>query len=751
VTRGASRYGPCRPTPDIRTMLQRSIYGLLLAALLVPAGLSAQKQLTNRDIWYSPVFSGDFVGGLASMNDGQHYTSLEEEGGKLVINRYAYRTGNKVETLVKGSELVPSGSKMPVDMEEYSFSGDERKLMIGTEGEALYRYSSFARNYVFDRTSRKLVPLSDPSGPKQRLATFSPDGSKAAFVRENDLYVVDLGTMKETRITSDGAWNKVINGATDWVYEEEFALVQGYAWSPGGTKILFLRSEESAVKEFFIPMYQDNLYPEEQRFKYPKAGEVNSIVSLLVYDIASGTTRTIPTTMEYIPRLGWTSSDDVLWFMRMDRLQRTKEIATVDLTQRSTDPIPTVVYKETSDTYVEVTDDLHFLGDGSGFVLTSEKNGWNHVYFVPMSGSPRTITTGDWDVVEVKGIEEKSKRVVFTAAKNSPLDQEVWSVGLDGKGLRQLSPLGGHNDAEFSTGMRYFINTRSTLNDPPTITLHEGSGKVVKTLKDNARLRRSVAEYGMVPREFFQMSTSDGITLNGWMMRPPNMERDKKYPVFMVQYSGPNSNEVGNDFGGRNQLWHSLLVQKGYIVACVDGRGTGRRGRDFRHVTYGQLGKYETEDQIAAAGWLAKQPYVDGTRIGIQGWSYGGYMSSLCITKGANVFKAAIAVAPVTNWRYYDTIYTERYMGLPKDNADGYDDNSPINHVDKLKGNYLLIHGTADDNVHYQNAAEMINALVKANKQFDQFSYPDKNHGIYGGTTRMHLYDLMTDWIMENL
>jgi dipeptidyl-peptidase-4 len=255
----------------------------------------------------------------------------------------------------------------------------------------------------------------------------------------------------------------------------------------------------------------------------------------------------------------------------------------------------------------------------------------------------------------------------------------------------------------------------------------------------------------MVPREFFQMSTSDGITLNGWMMRPPNMERDKKYPVFMVQYSGPNSNEVGNDFGGRNQLWHSLLVQKGYIVACVDGRGTGRRGRDFRHVTYGQLGKYETEDQIAAAGWLAKQPYVDGTRIGIQGWSYGGYMSSLCITKGANVFKAAIAVAPVTNWRYYDTIYTERYMGLPKDNADGYDDNSPINHVDKLKGNYLLIHGTADDNVHYQNAAEMINALVKANKQFDQFSYPDKNHGIYGGTTRMHLYDLMTDWIMENL
>jgi dipeptidyl-peptidase-4 len=331
------------------------------------------------------------------------------------------------------------------------------------------------------------------------------------------------------------------------------------------------------------------------------------------------------------------------------------------------------------------------------------------------------------------------------------MEQEVWSVGLDGKGLRQLSPIGGHSDAEFSTGFRYFINTRSTLNDPPVITLHEGSGKLVKELKKNERLRSAIADYGMVPREFFQMTTGDGLTLNGWMMRPANMERDRKYPVFMVQYSGPNSNEVGDQFGGRNHLWHSMLVQKGYIVACVDGRGTGRRGREFRHVTYGQLGKYETEDQIAAAAWLAKQPYVDASRIGIQGWSYGGYMSSLCITKGAGLFKAAIAVAPVTNWRYYDTIYTERYMGLPKDNAEGYDDNSPINHVDKLKGKYLLIHGTADDNVHYQNAAEMITALVKANKQFDQFAYPDKNHGIYGGTTRMHLYDLMTDWILENL
>lgn len=732
-------------------MLFRSSLLALTVASLLPHGLSAQKELTNRDIWASPAFSGEYVGGLASMNDGQHYTVLEADAMGQVISRHAYRTGNMVETLLRTNELFGGEGQAPLDIDGYSFSGDERKLMIESGSEGLYRYSYFAQHHIFDRTTRKLQPLSDPAGSKQRLATFSPDGSKAAFVRDNDLYIVDLATMQETRITNDGEWNKVINGATDWVYEEEFALVQGYQWSPKGSKLLYLRTDESAVKEFFIPMYQGNLYPEEQRFKYPKAGEDNSTVSLHVYEVATGTTRKIPNGMEYIPRLGWTSNDDVLWFMRMDRLQRTKEIATVDLAQRSVEPIPNVVYRETSDTYVEVTDDLHFLANGSGFVLSSEQSGWNHILYVPFGGKPRAITSGDWDVLEVKGIDERGKRVVFTAAKNSPMEQEVWSIGLDGKGLRQLSPQGGVNNAEFSTGFRFFINTRSTLNDPHVITLHEGSGKVVKTLKDNDRLRKTVAEFGMVKREFFQATNANGEPLNGWIMFPPNMERNTRYPVFMVQYSGPNSNQVGDEFGGRNQLWHSLLAQKGYIVACVDGRGTGHRGRDFRHMTYGQLGKYETEDQIAVAQWLGRQPYADPERIGIQGWSYGGYMSSLCITKGADVFKAAIAVAPVTNWRYYDTIYTERYMGLPQNNPDGYDDNSPINHVAKLKGKYLLIHGTADDNVHYQNAAEMVNALVRANKQFDQFAYPDRNHGIYGGTTRMHLYDMMTDWIVKNL
>nr|MDQ3100311.1 prolyl oligopeptidase family serine peptidase [Bacteroidota bacterium] len=473
-----------------------------------------------------------------------------------------------------------------------------------------------------------------------------------------------------------------------------------------------------------------------------------------VYDIAAATTTNIPLGAEgevYIPRLGWTANNDVLWFMRMNRLQNEKMISTVNLAQRSREPIPEIIYSEKSKTYIEVTDDLFFLQNGSGFVLTSEKGGWNQLWHVPIGGEAKALTPADHDVIEVKGIDEKNKRVIFTMVGAAPENQEVNAVPLAGGKIARLSPEGGHSDAEFSTGFRYFINTRSTLNTPPVITLHDGKGKQVKVLKDNEKLKTALDEFGMVKREFFQFKSDADVELRGWIMRPPNSKEGQKYPVLMTQYSGPNSNEVLDQFAGRDHLWHSLLAKKGYIVACVDGRGTGHRGSEFRHMTYRELGKYETEDQIAAAKWLGQQAYVDPARIGIQGWSYGGYMSALCITKGADVFKAAIAVAPVSNWRFYDTIYTERFMGLPQDNAKGYDDNSPINHVDKLKGNFLLVHGLADDNVHFQNSSEMVLALVKANKPFDQFMYPDKNHGIYGGTTRMHLFEMMTQWLEENL
>lgn len=723
---------------------------------IAPAKPGSHRALTNQVIWSGRTFSTDMVGGLASMNDGEHYTAVESDGGTTVLARYAYRTGERVDILVKQDELVAPGSKEPVELGDYAFSADEQKLMIGADAEPIYRYSSQAHNYVFDRKSKKLVPLSDVSASKQRLATFSPDGSKAAFVRDNDLYVVDLAGMTETRVTTDGAWNKVLNGATDWVYEEEFALVQGYAWSPDGNKLLYLRSDESNVPEFDLTLYKDQLYPSEYRFKYPKAGEANSLVSLHVYDIPTKSTTTVPLGTDdpetYVPRLGFTPKG-APWFMRMNRLQNEKLILQVELPPPGTRALPklTELYREKSNTYVEVTDDLHFLSDGSGIILTSEQSGWNHVYHVPFGGKPKALTMGGWDVLDIVGVDEKNKRVVFNAAKSSPRNTDVLAVPLSGKGIMALSPTGGSNRAEFSTGMRYFINTRSTTNSAPVVTLHDGKGKLVKTLKDNASLTEAMSNYAFQPVEAFSAEVSPGVTLEGWMIRPPGFDPGRRYPVLVTQYSGPNSHDSGDSWGGRNGVWYQLLAHKGYIVVCADPRGTGHRGRDFRHITYGQLGKYEVEDHINLAKWLQQQSYVAADRIGIWGWSYGGYMSSLCITKGADVFKAAIAVAPVTNWRYYDTIYTERYMGLPKDNGNGYDDNSPINHVERLKGNYLLIHGLADDNVHYQNAAEMVNALVKANKRFDQFMYPDKNHGIYGGNTRLHLFEMMTTWLERNL
>lgn len=724
-------------------------------AAIAPVQPGSHKALTNELIWSGRTFSTEMVGGLASMNDGEHYTVVERDGDETVLARYAYRTGQRVDILLRQGELARADNDTPLDLGSYSFSGDERKLMIADAEEPIYRYSSMAHHYVFDRDTRRLAPLTDVTKAKQRLATFSPDGSKAAFVRDNDLYVVDLATLKETRMTTDGEWNKILNGATDWVYEEEFTLVQGYAWSPDGSKILYLRSDESDVPEFDMAMYQGQLYPSEYRFKYPKAGEANSVVSLHVFDIPSGSTTDVPLGVDgeaYVPRIGFTAKGEP-WFMRMNRLQNEKLILTVQLPPPGSRALPTLqeVYREKSGTYVEVTDDLHFLKDGSGFILTSEQSGWNHVYHVPFGGKPKPLTSGAWDVLEVKGIDERNKRVVFTAAKSGIRSVDVLAVPLSGKGIITLSPMGGTNDAEFSTGFRYFINTRSTNNNVPVVTLHEGNGKQVKVLKDNAALAEAMRAHAVQPVLDFAAEVSPGLTLHGWMIRPPGFQEARRYPVLVTQYSGPNSHDGGDRFGGRNALWYQLLAHKGYIVVCVDPRGTGHRGKELRHITYGQLGKYEVEDHIALAKWLQQQPYVAPDRIGIWGWSYGGYMSSLCITKGAEVFKAAIAVAPVSNWRYYDTIYTERYMGLPKDNASGYDDNSPINHVGKLKGNYLLIHGLADDNVHYQNAAEMVNALVKQNKQFDQFMYPDRNHGIYGGNTRLHLFQMMTEWLERKL
>ncbi|MFN3917944.1 MAG: S9 family peptidase [Flavobacteriales bacterium] len=724
-----------------------------LLVVLTFSSTAQKRDLTVKDIWASPQFYQDNLYGVRSMNNGEHFTLLEK--GDIV--QYAYKNFSKVKTLVTGSQLIPTGSKTPVSIEDYSFNPTETKVLISTETESIYRHSNKAYYYIYDIKTGQTVPLSDNKLGKQRLAVFSPTNNRIAFVRENNVFIKDLDTDKEIQVTHDGKINEIINGATDWVYEEEFSFDNGIYWNNDGTMLAFYRFDESKVKQFQMAMY-GSLYPYQYTFKYPKAGEDNSIVSVHIYDYNENYTTTFRTGIEddiYFPRIKWTSNSGVLAVFKINRLQNSLEIFTGNFSpnrSKSAAIQTKVVYKETSQTYVDIHDNTHFLTDGKTFLWTSEKSGYNHIYTVDMETSKTfQITKGDFDVTEVYGINEQTKKIYYQAAEDSPMERHVYSINLDGTGKQKLTLQKGTNDAQFSSNFSYFINKHSDANTPLTVTLNQSNGKLIKVLKDNKELRNRLEQYNLSKMEFTTIKNDEGTAMNSWIIKPINFDEKKKYPVFMYVYGGPGINTVNDSWGGPNYMWYQLLAQKGYMVVSVDARGTGYRGEEYKHCTYKQLGKYETEDQIAAAKHLGTLPYVDKSRIGIMGWSYGGYMSSLCITKGADVFKTAIAVAPVTNWRYYDNIYTERFMRTPQENGKNYDENSPINHVSKLKGNYFLIHGSADDNVHYQNAMEMINALVAANKQFDMFIYPDRNHGIYGGNTRNHLFTMMLNYILEKL
>ena len=709
-------------------------------AVLTSVCVGAQ-EITIEDIWKKGTFSWDVVCGLRSMNDGEHYTALKYGSEGVMVLQYSNASGEVVDTLVTDAHIDGAS------IQSYSFSDDEKQMMIATEVEGVYRYSTREVNYIFDRATKETAPLSNG---KQMFATFSPNGAKVAFVRNNNLFVKDLESSEEKQITFNGEWNKVLNGGTDWVYEEEFAFDKAFFWSPDGNKIAYYRFDESEVPMMDMDMFNKQLYPENYTFKYPKAGEANSKVEIKIYDLASGNIVDADLGRAgdfYVPRIKWTNSEAALCVMVMNRLQNELELRVVN----STDGSSTTLMTEKAEAYIEISDNLTFLKDNS-FIWTSEQDGFNHIYHYKADGSlKRQITSGQWDVTNFYGYDDKSGYLYFQSSMSEPYNTEVCRVKLNGKGLKVLNPAVGSNSANFSTGNKYFILTHSDANSPATYGLHEADGKHVRTIVDNSELRRTLDSYALGTKEFFTFETSEGISLNGWMMKPADFDSSKEYPVLMYVYGGPGSQTVTNSWGGSNQMWYHMLNQQGYIVVSIDNRGTGHRGRDFRTVTYQQLGKYEIADQIEGAKYLAGLDYVDGERIGIWGWSYGGYMASLGVSKGADVFKIGIAVAPVTNWRYYDTIYTERYMRTPQENAEGYDDNSPINHVEKIKGSYLLVHGSADDNVHYQNTMEMIRALVSANVQFELFVYPDKNHGIYGEDTRNHLYTKMTNFILENL
>ncbi len=725
----------------------KKLFTIAFAALALNGLMAQTKNITLEDIWKNGIFVSKGIYGLSSMKDGVHYTTLKND----TIFAYEYARVSKPEVIIGKNNLMADGKIISID--GYAFSEDENKVLIWANTEHIYRHSTRENYYVWDRKTGQLTALS--AGEKQQYARFSGDGNKVAFVRANNIFIRDLVSGKETKVTTDGLQNNIINGATDWVHEEEFSFSVGYCWSPDNKKIAYYKFDESKVKEFSFTEYNEQLYPSEYKFKYPKAGEDNSVVTIHVYDVATAADQLMDIgkeTNQYIPRIKWTKDANTLSMLRMNRHQNKLEL----LFANAGTGVSKVIYTETSDTYLDIHegegDYVYFTSDNKNFIIQSEKDGYNHLYMYDMTGKlVSQVTKGKWDVMSYEGMDEKNKTLFYIASETTATEKDIYSVKMDGTGTKKISTGKGVNNPEFSTGMKYYINHYSNANAPEFITINNSEGKQLRVLEDNAGLVKKIEEYAVSKKEFFTFKTSENIELNAWMIKPVHFDAGKKYPVLLVFYGGPGNNMVVNTFDGRNYFWYQLLAEKGYVIMCVDNRGTMYKGTAFKKCTYKQLGKLEVADQIETAKYLATLSYVDKSRIGTFGWSYGGYLSSLCITKGADYFKTAIAVAPVTNWRYYDNIYTERFMQLPQENASGYDDNSPINYVDKLKGKYLLIHGSGDDNVHYQNTMEMVNALVKANKQFDLFVYPDRNHGISGGNTRFHLYTKMTDFILGNL
>ena len=696
------------------------------------------KKITLEDIW-GATFSTNRMNALNSMN-GDYYSLLNnDENGYSTVDKYSYTSLEKVATIVDGKTL-----QNLQNFESYSFNNDETQLILGKDIQKVYRRSTKGTYYAFSVGSKKLRFI----GKNIQEPTFSPDSKKVAYAKNNNLFMLDLTTNLTTQVTKDGKYNHIINGTTDWVYEEEFGFVRAFEWSNDSKFIAFLRFNESKVREFSMGVTGDGLYPSQHVFKYPKAGEDNAKVSLHMYSLTTKNTKKINLGVyEYIPRIKWSTKEGVLIATTLNRHQNDLKLHKVNAVRSSAMPL----FNEKDAAYVSVKDDLTFLDDNS-FIWTSEKDGFNHIYHYSFNGKLiNQITKGNWEVTKYYGFNKEKKTIYYQSVENGSINRGVYSIELDGTNKKLLSNNIGTNTAAFSRNLNYFINTHSSSETPPIFSLYSAEGEMIKVIKDNAPLQEKLTNYKMSQKEFSTININ-GNDLNMWMIKPADFDAQKEYPLLMFQYSGPGSQQVANRWNGTNDYWHQMLAQQGMIIVCVDGRGTGLKGRDFKKVTQKELGKYEVEDQIAAAKELAERSYIDKNNIGIWGWSYGGFMSTNCLLKGNDIFTTAIAVAPVTSWRFYDTVYTERYMQTPQENASGYDDNSPINYADKLEGNYLLVHGTGDDNVHAQNSMRMINALVAANKPFDIAMYPDRAHGIRKGeNTRLHLYHKMTNFIAQHL
>lgn len=732
----------------------KRFFTLLLLAIFV-TGIQAQQKVTLQDIAQG-TYRAQGISGLKPMLDGEHYTQISSDHKRIV--KYSFKTGEEVGTLFDVTTARDCDLK---SFDDYILSPDEKLILIQTETKPIYRHSFTAVYYIYNVKNNKMEPLSN-NGPQQ-VPLFSPDGNQIAFVRNNNIYLVKLlFGHSESQVTKDGEYNHVLNGIPDWVYEEEFSFNRAFDFSADSKMIAYVRFDESAVPMFSFPWYKGlapektsyATYPGAYEYKYPKAGEVNSKVSVHTYDIKSHVTRKMDLQIDsdgYIPRIKFTSDPEKLAIMTLNRHQNRLDLYMAN--PRS--GLCKVAIRDEAEQYIKESAYSKIKFYPEHIVMMSEKDGYNHLYLYTIAGNlVKQITKGQFEVTSFLGWDQKANVFYYASNEGSPLRTAIYKI--DGKGKKtKLSTRTGSNSAIFSTNQKYYINTFSNISTPTLITLNDNRGKELTTLLDNSKLKAQTAQLNMPQKEFFTFRTSSGVELNGWMMKPANFNANKKYPVILHQYSGPGSQQVIDRWGigsfGDGGLFEAYMCDKGYIMVCVDGRGTGGRGAAFEKCTYLQLGVKEAEDQVETARYLGTLPYIDGKRIGIWGWSFGGYNTLMSMSDGSGAFKAGVAIAAPSDWRFYDTVYTERFMRTPKENAEGYDAGSAIKRAPQLKGSLLLIHGTADDNVHYQNCAEYSEALVQAGIQFDMQVYTNRNHGIFGGKTREHLMNRVANFFIQNL
>ena len=717
------------------------------------AFLAAQQPSPYSDsLTYNDIFNPDLqpksIEAFKWSKDGKSYTTLTNQE----IRRYSFQ--NDLYDIVISSSELSQNRKDSLFINGYFFSKNEEKILLKTNSESIWRRSERSHYFVYDIKARTLHPVvsTDYKDIKIYYASFAPDDSKVAFVRENNLYYYDLNTKKEIQITTDGKHNHIINGISDWVYEEEFGFSKAFFWSPDGSKIAFYRFDESDVKEFTMTLWGEGKYPSYSTFKYPKVGEKNALVQIGVYDLKDQSIVWIPLSQgqdTYIPRIKWTRSSNILSITQMNRFQNKLNLLFANTTTGELTP---VFVEEQPNGWIDVNDHLYFLKDGSSFLYTTEESGYNHIYLYSTQGRLiRQVTRGNWEVTAFYGYDEVSNQIFFQSSEESPLERHIYSISLDGSKKKKLSSKRGWYSANMSPNKRFYVSTYSSKDTPPVYTLCNNRGQTLRLIEDNNKLIETLSRYPIGKKEFYVIPT-EKETLNSYILYPYDFNPEKKYPVLMYVYGGPGSQTVKNEYeGGSRAMWHHYLTTLGYLVVSVDNSGTGGRGSAFKQQVYLKLGQHEVSDQIEAAQFLSTLPYVDSERIGIWGWSYGGYMSTLCLAQGSEIFKSAIAVAPVTLWHLYDTIYTERFMHTPRENKENYVLGSPIFHAQKIKGNYLLIHGSADDNVHLQNSMYLASQLINFGITFDFFVYPDSNHGIYYQNARRHLYKKMTNFITEKL